>query len=67
MPMLMTMAVRIIPCANGSAVAVWPSLILPRTGGFPDGPPTSRISRLTALPISNSPNNIRVRPRSSSR
>src|SRR3954466_7549460 len=67
MPMLMTIAVRIMPCANGSAVVVWPSLTRPRTGGLPDGPPTSRISRLTALPISNSPNNIRVNPRSSSR
>ena len=61
------MAVRIIPCANGSAVAVWPSLTLPRIGGLPDGPPTIRINRLTALPISNSPSNIRVRLRSSSR
>ena len=65
--MVMTIAVRIMPCANGSAVVVWPSLIRPRTGGLPDGPPTIRISRLTALPISNSPNNIRVRLRSSSR
>src|SRR5689334_5701725 len=67
MPMLMTIAVRIMPCANGSAVVASPLLVRPRIGGLPDGLPTVRISRLIALPISNSPSNIRVRLRSSSR
>ena len=63
----MTIAVRIMPCANGSAVVVSEPLVRPRTGGLPDGPPTVRISRLTALPTSKSPNSIRVRLRYSSR
>jgi hypothetical protein len=65
--MVMTIAVRIMPCANGSAVVVSPLLVRPRTGGLPEGPPTVRINRLMALPTSNRPNNIRVKLRSSSR
>ncbi len=67
MPIVMTIAVRIMPCASGSAVVVAPSLVRPRIGGLPDVPPTVSISRLTALPTSKSPNSIRVRLRSSSR
>ena len=67
MPMVMTIAVRIMPCANGSAVVVAPLLVRPRTGGLPEGPPTVKINRLIALPISNSPSNIRVMLRSSRR
>ncbi len=67
MPIVMTIAVRIMRLRQRVGIVVWSALTRPRTGGLPEGPPTVRISRLTALPISNSPSSIRVSVRSSNR
>src|SRR5574340_1817072 len=66
-PIEMTMAVRIIACARGSAIVSCRSLRTPTIGALPEGPPTVRISRLTPFPASNKPSSILTTLRSSSR
>ncbi|SKS56857.1 Uncharacterised protein [Mycobacteroides abscessus subsp. abscessus] len=66
-PMVITIAVRIMPWAKGSATEVRLSECRPMIGGLPEGPPSVRMSRLTALPISSRPKTMRVRLRSSIR
>ncbi len=65
----MTIAVRIIACASGSATfaSSWTRDLRPMIGGAPAEPPACRMSRLAPLPMSMRPSIILVIARSSTR